>query len=92
MTTNDVANVILASPGMGENVKIDLRTTRRNILLLSGVILKGLNRKDEGGSALLLDDIPKEVAEELIQLANEFISKSGLSELSEALRALGSKK
>lgn len=91
MTTNEVANVILASPGMGENVKIDLKTTRRNVLLLSGVIMLGLNKKEEGAAALLLENLPKEVSQELLELTMDFLQKAGLSEMNEALKALGKK-
>lgn len=46
---SDVARVfdtILSIPGMNETVKIDLRISRRNVLLLKGVIERGLTVKD----------------------------------------------
>ena len=44
-TTIDIALVydtLLASPEMNETVKIDLRVSRKTVLLLSGVIERGL--------------------------------------------------
>ena len=41
LTTNDVAKVydtILSIPGMNDTVKIDLRISRKNVLLLNHVI------------------------------------------------------
>ena len=48
MTTNDVARVydtIMSIPGMNETVKIDMRISRKNVLLLNSVIERGLNDK-----------------------------------------------
>ncbi len=45
LTTNDVAKVydtILSMPGMNETVKIDLKISRRNVLLLNNVLERGL--------------------------------------------------
>ncbi len=41
LTTNDVAKVydtILSIPGMNQTVKIDMRISRKNLLLLNSVI------------------------------------------------------
>ena len=48
LTTNDVAKVydtILSIPGMNETVKIDMRISRKNVLLLNSVIKRGLMLK-----------------------------------------------
>lgn len=94
LTTNDVAKVydtILSIPGMNEMVKIDLKLSRKNVLLLNGVIKRGLSVKDDDKSANLLQSIPQEGLQELDAFADECLKKAGLIELSEKLKALSTK-
>jgi hypothetical protein len=96
MTTNDVARVydtILSIPGMNETVKIDLKLTRRNVLLLHSVIERGLNGKDtDDKTSNLVDIAPKETLQELYAIGEECLKKAGLIELNEKLVGLkGSK-
>lgn len=94
LTTNDVAMVydtILSIPGMSETVKIDLRISRRNALLLNSVIKRGLTAKDGEKSSGLLESMPQETLKELEDIANEYLTKAGLTELSEKLKALSTK-
>lgn len=94
MTTNDVAKVydtILSIPGMNETVKIDLKISRRNALLLSHVIERGLSAKDDEKNPGLLSSIATESLEELKTIAGDCLQKAGLVELSEKLNALGGK-
>ena len=47
-TANDVAKVydtILSIPGMNETVEIDMRISRKNVLLLNSVIEQGFDFK-----------------------------------------------
>ncbi len=49
MNANDAAKMfasILCVPGMNETVKIDLKISRKNVLLLSTGIERGLTAKD----------------------------------------------
>lgn len=95
LTTNDVARVydtILSIPGMNETVKIDLKISRKNVLLLSNVIERGLVMKEGDKTSDLLNSVPKESLEELKILAGECLQKAGLIELSEKLSSLGSLK
>lgn len=95
LTTNDVAKVydtILSIPGMNETVKIDLRISRKNVLLLNSVIERGLAVKDDDKSSNLLNSVPQETLEELKALAGDCLQKAGLIELSEKLGSLGSGK
>lgn len=88
MTTNDVAKVfdtILSIPGMNETVKIDLKISRKNVLLLNHVIRRGLSAKDDEKSSVLLTSIPEENLQELKQFGDECLQKAGLIELSEKL-------
>ncbi len=94
LTTNDVAKVydtILSIPGMNETVKIDMKISRKNVLLLSSVIRRGLFAKDDDKSANLLESIPPETLQELEGIADDYLTKAGLTELSEKLKALSSK-
>jgi hypothetical protein len=94
LTTNDVAKVydtILSIPGMNETVKIDMRISRKNVLLLNSVIKRGLMAKDDDKSANLLESIPQEALQELDAIADDYLTKAGLTELSAKLKALSSK-
>ena len=94
-TTNDVAKVydtILSIPGMNEVVKIDLRISRKNVLLLNQVIERGLSAKDDDKSSVLLGNVLEESLLELKNLSEECLQKAGLIELSEKLQALGKEK
>jgi hypothetical protein len=95
LTTNDVAKVydtILSIPGMNETVKIDLRISRKNVLLLNSVIERGLLAKDDDKSSNLLKSVPQETLQELRTLAADCLQKAGLIELSEKLNSLSGEK
>ena len=94
-TTNDVAKVydtILSIPGMNEVVKIDLKISRKNVLLLNQVIERGLSAKDDDKSSALLGNVPEESLLGLKNLSEECLQKAGLIELSEKLKTLGKDK
>jgi hypothetical protein len=91
LTTNDIAHVydtILSIPGMNETVKIDLKISRKNVLLLNRVIERGLTLKQDDKSSNLLDIVPKDTLQELTSLADDCLKKAGLTELSEKLKSL----
>jgi len=95
LTTNDVAKVydtILSIPGMNETVKIDLKMSRKNVLLLNSVIERGLTAKDDDKSSNILNNAPEESLNELKALANDCLQKAGLIDLSEKLKMLGNSK
>jgi len=95
MTTNDVAKVydtILSIPGMNETVKIDLKISRKNVLLLNSVIERGLTVKDDDKSSSLLNSVSEESLKELKAFASDCLQKAGLIELSEKLNMLGNGK
>ncbi len=94
LTTNDVAKVydtILSIPGMNDTVKVDMRISRKNVLLLHNVIKRGLLAKDDDKSSGLLESISQETLQELHIIADDYLTKAGLTELSEKLKALGTK-
>jgi hypothetical protein len=88
---NDVARIydtVLCIPGMNDSVKINLQTTRKNLLLLNKVIERGLKAKEQDDKSVsILDIIPKESLQELGAIATELLNKSGLSEMNEKLRS-----
>ncbi|MDI5950294.1 hypothetical protein [Flavobacterium yafengii] len=95
LTTNDVAKVfdtILSTPGMNEMVKIDLKISRKNVLLLNHVIERGLSAKEDDKSVSFLGSVPEESLQELKLVADECLQKAGLIELSEKLNTLGDRK
>jgi hypothetical protein len=50
-----VYDTVLSIPGMNEALKIELRIPRKNVLLLSKVIERGLAQDGEEGGAGVLD-------------------------------------
>jgi hypothetical protein len=90
LAKNDVARIydtVLSIPGMNENVKVNLQTSRKNLLLLSKVIERGLNAKETDDKSLsILDIVSKETFAELGALANELLEKAGLAEMNEKLK------
>lgn len=86
-----VFDTVLSIPGMNEMVKIDLKISRKNVLLLSNVLESGLKKMGEDGEAGLLSKLPKETFAELNQIATDCLQKAGLAELNEKLKSLNSK-
>lgn len=93
LTTNDIIQVydtILSIPGMNDTVKIDLKISRKNVLLLTSVIERGLAIKQDDKSSNILDIVPKEILQEFTALADDCLKKAGLTDLSEKLKTLNS--
>ena len=94
LTTNDITQVydtILSIPGMNDTVKIDLKISRKNVLLLTRVIERGLGIKQDDKSSNILDIVPKEILQEFTALADDCLKKAGLTDLSDKLKTLNSK-
>jgi hypothetical protein len=88
MTTNDVAQVldtVLSIPGMNEVVKIDLRISRKNVLLLNHIIERGLSPGNEDKQTNIFSNVPEETLKELKDLGIDCLQKAGLVDLSEKL-------
>ncbi|MEN2416170.1 MULTISPECIES: hypothetical protein [Flavobacterium] len=89
ITKNDVAKVfdtVLSIPGMSETVKIDLKISRKNVLLLSHLITTGLDSKKE--DSMLLESISSDSQQDLKSISEECLIKAGLVELNEKLSVL----
>ena len=78
----DVARIyetVLSIPGMNENVKVALTIPRKNILLLSKIIERGLSLKEpDDKSNNVLDIVTKETLQELLLLSSEILNNAGL--------------
>jgi hypothetical protein len=78
-----VFDTVLSIPGMSEPVKIDLKISRKNVLLLSHFIERGLLlEKDEGS---LMASIAEEELAELKNVSQDCLQKAGLVELNQRL-------
>lgn len=91
LAKNDVAKVydtVLSIPGMNDEVKVSLKISRKNLLLLNKVIERGLNGKEsEDKSVSVLDTVPKETLQELGEIAAQLLNKAGLTEMNEKLKS-----
>lgn len=86
-TTNVAAQVfdtIMSIPGMNEVVKIDLKISRKNVLLLNRVIDRGISSNPNESDGVL-SNVAQEDLQELITLAHEALQKAGLVELNDKL-------
>lgn len=78
---------LLCSPGMKETVKVDVRISRKSILLLSQIIQKGLS--ESGNQASELATIAgMESSNELQEMLKTCLEKANLFELDERLAKL----
>lgn len=93
MNTNDMAQVydtLLSIPGMNEIVKLDLKISRKQVLLLTQVIEPGLTNEDRASGGML-SVASKESVNELAQIIDDCLDKAGLTELSAKLHVLQKK-
>lgn len=89
ITKNDVSKVydtVLSIPGMSEVVKIDLKVSRKIVLLLNHVIIKGIALKENDGG--MLANVSEEALMDLKNLSEECLQKAGLVELNQKLTTL----
>jgi len=83
-----IYETILSIPGMMEDIKVPFKTSRKNVLLLSKVIERGLNSPEtDDGSVSVLEILSTETREELSQIAAQLLNMAGLSEMNERLKA-----
>lgn len=78
-----VYETLLITPGMNDTVKLDLRISRKLVLLLSQVVEKGIRIEDTG-----LNSVDKEASKELLQVVDECLAKAGLTGLVQKLKTL----
>ncbi|UOE51309.1 hypothetical protein MTO98_09485 [Mucilaginibacter sp. SMC90] len=80
-------DALLASPGMNELVKIDLKVSRKQVLLLGQVMEAGLTNNSPETSGLL-SAMPEGSAKELMEVIQQCMGKAELTELSQKLKSL----
>ena len=86
---NKIYDTLLSIPGMNDPIKIMINIPRKNILLLSKVIERGLSVKDgEEKTHIILDMVSKESLQELISLSEDLLDKAGLTEMNKKLQSL----
>lgn len=83
-----VYDTVLSIPGMNDEVKISLKISRKNLMLLNKVIERGLNEKDTNDKTVsILDTVSKETLLELGEIARQLLQKAGLTEMNEKLKS-----
>jgi len=83
-----IYETLLSSPGMEEMVKLNLKIPRKNILLLSKLIERGISgRENDEKSIGILELVSKETTQELLGISKEILEKAGLSQMNEKLKA-----
>lgn len=79
-------DALLSAPGMNEKVKLDMRLSRRDVLLLVSVLSNGANRSNSSEELVaMFNEACVEVAG---RVESEMLEKSGLTDLSERMRAI----
>ena len=81
-----VFDTVLSIPGMSEPVKIDLKISRKNVLVLSHFIEQGLLLEKDPSS--LMGNLSEEGLSELKSVSQECLQKAGLVELNQKLLKL----
>ena len=90
MVTNAMAKIyetVLSSPGMNDNIKFELRMSRKNALLINRLIEAGLSEETLGEDEIF-QQLPKESIEELQVIGEEILRKAGLIEFYEKLKSI----
>lgn len=88
-TTTTIAKIfdtVLSIPGMNDNVKIQLSIPRKNVLLLSKVIERGLYANNSSDENNIFDIASKETLVELTEISSDLLKKAGLTEMNEKLK------
>ena len=86
-----VYETILTSPGMNDSVKIDLRISRKNVLVLVKLIEWGLSTMNGGTESGLLNTVGKETLSEIKNIPGDLLLKAGLTEMNDKLNSLSEK-
>ena len=91
MLKTDIAKIyetVLSIPGMNDNVKMSFSISRKNVLLLSKVIERGLSVKDaDDKTPNVLEVVSKEVLQELQAIPADLLEKAGLTEMNKKMQA-----
>jgi hypothetical protein len=80
-----VYEVLLCSPGMNDNVKVNFQMSRKEIFLLSRVIEAGLSPGVADGMTSLIGEESRQAYRAVIE---DILKKAGLSDFVEKLKYL----
>ena len=80
-------DTLLSIPGMNDQVKVDLKLSRKEVLLLSQAIERGVGLS-QSSENLLIDFASKESIDALALLAEQCLEKAGITESSKKLNLL----
>ncbi len=84
-----ILDTVLSTPGMEDTVKLTVKISRKNLLLLSKLIAHGLDPKvNERQLQLLLKTFSLDAQKELNDLTTELLQKAGLITVHEKLKSL----
>lgn len=86
-----VYETLLTSPGMNEEVKINLRIPRKSVLLLIKLIEAGLMSKGGNDNEGLFAVVDNNMFEEIKAVAMDILGKAGLTDTYNKLVALQTK-
>jgi hypothetical protein len=89
--TNDVSKfyeAMLSFPGMNQKIKMGMKISRTNVLLLTLIIENGLMMKNGDKLMEVLTIIPDETKRELVELSSELLEKADLNALHEKLNSI----
>lgn len=86
-----VYETLLTSPGMSDEVRINVRIPRKNVLILSKLIEAGLSNKNANDSDGLFAVVNGSTFEEIKAIAMDILGKAGLTETYNKLIALQNK-
>jgi hypothetical protein len=91
MNAKELASVydtIMSVPGMNDQIKSDLKISRRNVLLLTQAIRRALRIPGDGSNLDSIDIASGEWKDELLALSADCLQKSGLVHLNDRLAKL----
>lgn len=81
-----IFDMILNSPGMADECKLNLKITRKNALLLGRLIESGILSSKGGLEDEILNTLPEAISSEFKIIHAEILSKAGLTEFYEKLK------
>ena len=84
-----IYDTILSIPGMQDEIKLQSRIPRKNVLLLHQLIERGLAPDGEVGNMSLMEVLPKDSVQLIRDTVQDWLRQAGLAELHEKLKTLG---
>lgn len=81
-----IYDTVLSSPGMTENVKMDVKVPRKLVLMMAQVCDRTLH--ETTGDKELLSLFPKDAIAQLLELSADMLEKAGLTALNQKLKAI----